>query len=54
MQASPTLPGFDAVRLPGEHAAEVYDDRTTNGIPVPEELRGSLDAMAASLGIAPL
>ena len=54
MHASPTLPGFDAVRLPGEHAAQVYDDRTTNGIPVPEELQRSLDAMAASLGIAPL
>ena len=52
MQASPTLPGFDAVHLPGEHAAEVYHDRTTNGIPVPEELRRSLDAMAARLGIA--
>ena len=54
MQASPTLPDFDAVRLPGEHAAQVYADRTTNGIPVPEELQRSLDAMAASLGIASL
>jgi LDH2 family malate/lactate/ureidoglycolate dehydrogenase len=54
MQASPTLPGFDAVRLPGEHAAEVYAERTAHGIPVPQDLQRSLDTMAAGLGIATL
>lgn len=54
MQASPTLPGFDAVRLPGERAAAVYAERSANGIPVPEDLQRSLDTLATGLGIAPL
>ncbi|HEY1931801.1 MAG TPA: Ldh family oxidoreductase [Acetobacteraceae bacterium] len=54
MQASPTLPGFDAVRLPGEHAAQVYAERTAQGIPIPADLQRSLDTLAAGLGIASL
>jgi L-2-hydroxycarboxylate dehydrogenase (NAD+) len=54
MQASPTLPGFDAVRLPGEHAAQVYAERTAQGIPIPADLQRSLDSLATGLGLAPL
>jgi hypothetical protein len=52
-QASPTLPGFDAVRPPCAHAAQVYAGRAS-GIPVPQDLQRPLDAVATTLGSLPL
>jgi LDH2 family malate/lactate/ureidoglycolate dehydrogenase len=54
MKASPTMPGFDEVRLPGERSAKVYEERLANGIPLSPSLRIALDEMADRLGIARL
>jgi LDH2 family malate/lactate/ureidoglycolate dehydrogenase len=51
MKSSPTLPGVDEVRLPGEHSAQLYRERTVDGIPVRAELRKALDELADRLGI---
>src|ERR1700716_684450 len=51
MKSSPTLPGVDEVRLPGEHSAQLYDKRMANGIPLGAELRKALDELADRLGI---
>lgn len=46
MKSSPTLPGFDEVRLPGERSARIYEDRMANGYTLPQELRRALDDLA--------
>src|SRR5580704_12293659 len=46
MKSSPTLPGVDEVRLPGERSAEVYRDRMAHGVPLETELRKVLDELA--------
>jgi L-2-hydroxycarboxylate dehydrogenase (NAD+) len=51
MKSSPTLPGVDEVRLPGEHSAKLYRERTVDGVPVGAELRKALDQLADRLGI---
>ena len=51
MKSSPTLPGVDEVRLPGEHSAQVYRERMENGVPLAAELRKVLDELADRLGI---
>src|SRR6202162_6583886 len=51
MKSSPTLPGVDEVRLPGEHSAQLYRERTVDGVPVGAELRKALDELADRLGI---
>ena len=51
MRASPTLPGFDRVRLPGEQSEAKRRDNAANGIPLHATLRGSLDALADKLGV---
>jgi LDH2 family malate/lactate/ureidoglycolate dehydrogenase len=51
MKSSPTLPGFDEVRLPGEHSAKVYEDRMANGFVLPQELRRVLDDLANELHV---
>lgn len=52
MKASPTLPGFDEVRLPGERGHRARIDRAANGIPIHDALYDSLRALAADLGVA--
>jgi LDH2 family malate/lactate/ureidoglycolate dehydrogenase len=54
LKASPTLPGFDEVRLPGERAAETTTARMAAGIPIYPELDRQLTSLAQDLGIAPL
>ena len=54
LRASPTLPGFDQVRLPGESSQGKHDDFSTNGIPVHPELAKALSALAQDLDISPL
>jgi L-2-hydroxycarboxylate dehydrogenase (NAD+) len=51
MKSSPTLPGVDEVRLPGERSAKLYEERIANGVPVGPELRKVLDELADRLEI---
>jgi LDH2 family malate/lactate/ureidoglycolate dehydrogenase len=54
LRSSPTLPGFDAIRLPGEERRKRRADRTANGVQLPAALLKQLDELAASLGITSL
>jgi L-2-hydroxycarboxylate dehydrogenase (NAD+) len=51
MKSSPTLPGVDEVRLPGERSAHLYRERMAHGVPLGAELRKVLDALADRLDI---
>jgi len=51
MKSSPTLPGFDEVRLPGERTAQLYQERMAHGVPLGAELCKVLDELADRLGI---
>ena len=51
MKSSPTLPGVDEVRLPGEHSAQVYRERMADGVPLGAELRKVLDELADRLSV---
>jgi LDH2 family malate/lactate/ureidoglycolate dehydrogenase len=54
LRTSKPLPGFDAVRLPGEQRRTRRADRAANGIPMPCALRAQLDALADELGVTKL
>jgi L-2-hydroxycarboxylate dehydrogenase (NAD+) len=54
MKSSPTLPGIDEVRLPGEHSEQIYRERMAHGIPLSDGQRKLLDELAARLGISRL
>jgi L-2-hydroxycarboxylate dehydrogenase (NAD+) len=54
MKSSPTLPGVDEVRLPGEHSEQIYRERMAHGVPLSEAQRKVLDELADHLGIARL
>lgn len=54
LRASPTLPGFDSVRLPGDNSQALHDDFSVNGIPVHDELIKALDTLAQDLDISSL
>ena len=54
MKSSPTLPGFDEVRLPGERSAKLSAERRKSGIPVHPAQAKILAALAEDLGIAKL
>jgi LDH2 family malate/lactate/ureidoglycolate dehydrogenase len=54
LRSSPTLPGFDRIRMPGEDRARRRADRAKNGVQVPAGLMKQLDDMAANLKIEPL
>ena len=54
MKSSPTMPGFDEVRLPGESSAKTHADRSRNGIPLVPELGKQLQTLAEQLGVTPL
>jgi LDH2 family malate/lactate/ureidoglycolate dehydrogenase len=54
MQGSPTMPGFDRVRLPGETSMKAIEERTAGGIPIPPQLMKLLDGVADDLGIVGL
>ena len=54
LRESKVLPGFDAIRLPGEQRRQRRDDRARNGVPLVAELLTQLDALAADLGVQPL
>jgi LDH2 family malate/lactate/ureidoglycolate dehydrogenase len=54
MKSSPTLPGVDEVRLPGERSEKVYRDRMAHGVPLTEGQIKILDELADRLGVARL
>jgi L-2-hydroxycarboxylate dehydrogenase (NAD+) len=51
MKSSPTLPGVDEVRLPGERSEMLYRERMAHGVPLSAQLRKVLDELADRLGI---
>jgi len=51
MKSSPTLPGVDKVRLPGERSENIYRERMANGIQLSASSRKALDDLADRLGI---
>lgn len=54
LRSSKKLPGFDAIRMPGEDRARRRADRAANGVQIPAGLMKQLDEMASRLSIAPL
>jgi L-2-hydroxycarboxylate dehydrogenase (NAD+) len=51
MKSSPTLPGVDEVRPPGEPSETLYRQRMAHGVPLGAQLRKALDDLADRLGI---
>jgi L-2-hydroxycarboxylate dehydrogenase (NAD+) len=51
MKSSPTLPGVDEVRLPGERSEMLYRERMDQGVPLAAQLCKVLDELADGLGI---
>lgn len=54
MKSSATMPGVAEVRVPGERLQRVREERTAQGIPIPQALRETLATLADDLGVAPL
>ena len=54
LRSSKLLPGFDAIRLPGEHRRRRREERLRNGVAIVPELLAQLDQLAGELGIKPL
>jgi LDH2 family malate/lactate/ureidoglycolate dehydrogenase len=54
LKSSKVMPGFDAIRLPGEQRQARRADRAANGVPVFPEVVAQLDKLAAELKIRPL
>jgi L-2-hydroxycarboxylate dehydrogenase (NAD+) len=54
LRASPRMPGFDRIWLPGEQSRLKFLERSRSGVPVPEALGRALDELAARLEIDPL
>ncbi len=54
LKASKPLPGFDAIRLPGEQRRSRRGERAANGVPVFPEVIKQLDKLATDLKIRPL
>jgi LDH2 family malate/lactate/ureidoglycolate dehydrogenase len=52
MKASPTLPGYDEVLLPGEQSHKKRQDREQNGVPIHSSLLNALNQTANKLGVA--
>ena len=51
LRGSKTLPGFDAVRMPGEQRYKRRQERVRDGVPMPGELVAQLDKLAGELGV---
>jgi LDH2 family malate/lactate/ureidoglycolate dehydrogenase len=54
MRQSPTLPGVDRIRVPGEQSHAISAQRSRDGIPIPEALMTELDRLADELKIGAL
>jgi len=53
IKASRPAPGFDAVHLPGERAAETAERYRREGVPVSAATREALAKVAADAGVDP-
>lgn len=51
LRASPTLPGYDRVLVPGDKEFEAKADRLRNGIPLYPDVVESLKMLSAELAI---
>jgi LDH2 family malate/lactate/ureidoglycolate dehydrogenase len=51
MRESETLPGHDAVRIPGDRHEAIFKDRAAHGIPLHPNLLKALSEIAAELAI---
>jgi LDH2 family malate/lactate/ureidoglycolate dehydrogenase len=54
LHASKRLPGFDAIRLPGERRRAGRTERLRDGIPLPDALVAQLDKLASEMGVKKL
>jgi L-2-hydroxycarboxylate dehydrogenase (NAD+) len=54
LRASPRLPGFDAIRLPGDRRAQCRSERMREGVPLAPALLRQLDRLAQELKLVPL
>ncbi len=54
LRSSPTLPGVDRIRLPGEQRVARHAERARDGVPVFPEVVAQLDKLAGELKIKPL
>lgn len=51
LKASRTMPGVDEVRMPGERADRIFEERKRTGIPLSPRVRQELKELAASLEV---
>jgi len=54
LRQSKRLPGFDAIRLPGDRRRECHAERLRDGIPIAPALLTQLDRLAGELKVKPL
>jgi L-2-hydroxycarboxylate dehydrogenase (NAD+) len=54
LSGSKVLPGFDAIRLPGERRRRCQLERARAGVPLAPPLVDQLDTLAADAGVTPL
>lgn len=54
LRTSPRLPGVEAIRLPGDERARRRRRHLAEGVALEPKLIANLDALAGSLGVAPL
>ena len=54
LRGSQLLPGFDAIRLPGDRRRQCREERSRDGVPLPVALIDQLDQLAMQLKIQPL
>jgi L-2-hydroxycarboxylate dehydrogenase (NAD+) len=54
LRESDVLPGFDAIRLPGQQRRQRREERARDGVPMVPELLAQLDRLAGELGVEPL
>jgi L-2-hydroxycarboxylate dehydrogenase (NAD+) len=54
LRQSKVLPGFEAVRFPGEQRRQRREDRARRGVPLVAELLAELDRLAGELQVTPL
>jgi LDH2 family malate/lactate/ureidoglycolate dehydrogenase len=53
LRSSPRLPGFEAIRIPGEDRRRRRTERSENGVQLPATLVRQLDELAGKLNIKP-
>ena len=54
LRRSQLLPGYDAIRLPGDRRQRCRQERSRDGVPLPAALVAQLDELARQLKIDPL